>query len=565
MHDLSLHQSQFNSQTADRIYFRDRDFRLISANQAFLNDLRCQRLENVVGTRLNEISAQSDGIQRLLVEAEEKISQTHTTQKKERVRCAINNTEAFVSLECHPVFSNDGKFQGIACRYCVQGFADHLGFETVLIDALMKSTQDNIYFKDVNSRFIRVSNSMVERLGAPNLESILGTTDFDYWNFECAQGFFECERRIMETREPVIGVCEKEIRTDGKTSWVITSKMPLEDEFGNVFGTFGISKDISDLKETEFELQKTNEKLLAASRRAGMAEIASNVIHNVGNVLNSVNVSLSLSRTAVKNSGVENLLKAADLLKHNANDPEFLSHNPKGKILPDFLRMSAESLAEMRSSVLDELEHLGRNLDHIKTIVSMQQQYAGVVAVTETVSVIQLVEDAVRIGECTLSASNVGIQKDFVVDIEADIDKHRVLQILVNLIRNAKHACEDAAHDQPKTICVTIDQPTDDFFMVEVSDNGVGIDEKNLTSIFNHGFTTKDEGKGFGLHSSANAAKDLGGSLIATSPGKGKGAAFVLNLPIKHTPRTDAKLTEEVTSIGKIEPEMSASAAGPTA
>lgn len=553
MYDLSLHQSQFYSQTADRVYFRDRDFCLISANQAFLNDLCCDRLEDVIGTRLSEVSVQATGIQRLLTDVEKQIAQTHTTQKKNQIRCSTNSSEAFVSLECHPVFATDGNFHGIVCRYSVEDFSEHLGFEKVLIDALMRSTQDNIYFKDVNSRFIRVSHSMVNRLGAPSLDSIIGTTDFDYWDFECAQGFFQAERRIMQTREPLIGVCEQEIRTDGQKSWVITSKMPLEDELGNVFGTFGISKDISALKETEFQLQNTNEQLLSASRRAGMAEIASNVIHNVGNVLNSVNVSLAMSRSAVKNCGVENLLKAADLLKGNTNDPKFLSENPKGKILPDFLRMSADSLTKMQTSVVDELDLLGRNLDHIKTIVSMQQEYAGATAITETVQLTPLVEDAIRIGECTLTDSNVDIDTNFIVDIEVDIDKHRVLQILVNLIRNAKHACEDANHDRPKRVCVTIDQPADDYFMVEVSDNGVGIEEKNLTSIFNHGFTTKEDGKGFGLHSSANAAKELGGSLIATSAGKGEGAAFVLSLPMKHVGKPKSKTRSEVFSIGAIE------------
>jgi len=553
MLDLSLHQSRFHSQTQDRIYYRDEDFRLIYANQAFLDDVCCSEIEDVLGTRLSDLGVQSSGIQELLIDVEEMIGETHTTQTKDQVRCSTDDSDSIVSLECHPVFADNGSFHGIVCRYSVYDFSKSLGFEKVLIDALMRSTQDNIYFKDVNSRFIRVSNSMVERLGAPDLESIVGTTDFDYWDFDCAQGFFQSERRIMETRKPLLGVCEQGIRTDGRKTWVISSKMPLEDEFGNVFGTFGISKDITELKETEFELQKTNQQLLSASRRAGMAEIASNVIHNVGNVLNSINVSLAMSRSAVKDCGVENLMKAADLLKLNKDDPSFLSENPKGKILPDFLRMSAESLTEMQDSVVKELDLLGRNLDHIKTIVSMQQEYAGVAAVTETTQLTLLVEDAIQIGECTLTDLEVEIKSNFIVDIEVEVDKHRVLQILINLIRNAKHACEDAEHDRPKRVCVTVDQPTEDFFMVEVSDNGVGIDDENLTNIFNHGFTTKKDGKGFGLHSSANAAKELGGSLVATSAGKGQGAAFVLNLPMKGTQNTDSELRPEVISIGAIE------------
>ena len=563
MLDLSLHQSCLYSQTNNRVFFCDKDLRLISANQAFLNDVGCEQLEDVLGTRLEDLGGESYEIVKILVDAQSKMIGTHEKQTASDVRCSIQGADSLVSLEYHPVFTDAGHFHGTACYYCVEEYLKSLSFEGVLIDALMRSTQDAIYFKDVNSRFIRVSHSMVDRLGAPDLESIVGTTDFDYWNFDCAQGFFQDERRIMETRKPLLGVCEQEIRTDGEKAWVITSKMPLEDEFGNVFGTFGISRDITDLKETEFELRKTHERLLSASRRAGMAEIASNVIHNVGNVLNSVNVSLSLSKTAVKKCGVENLIKAADLLQDSKDEPNFLSENPKGKVLPEFLHMSAESLIKMQSSVVEELTLLGRNLDHIKTIVSMQQQYAGAAAVTEILRLTSLVDDAIQIGQYTREEFNVSIKTDFLVDIEVETDKHRVLQILVNLIRNAKHACEDATHDQPKQICVTVDQPTPDFFMIEVSDNGIGIEEKNLTSIFNHGFTTKKNGKGFGLHSSANTAKEIGGSLIATSAGKGEGAAFVLSLPLKCTQKNSSDHRSEVHSIGGSEMDFTSTPISP--
>jgi PAS domain S-box-containing protein len=550
MHDLSLHQSRFNDLTSQRIYFRDQDLRLISANQAYLDDICCARLEDVLGTRLKDSSRQHDGIERLLMEVEDQISQTHESQVRNHVRCKTDANDSTVSLECHPVFSNDGKFRGIACRYNVEDMFESLGFEKMLMDSLMRSTQDRIYFKDLESRFMRVSHSMIDVFGVSDLETIIGSTDFDFWDFDCAQGFFQSERRIIETREPLIGVCEEEIRSDGKRSWVITSKMPLEDEFGNVYGTFGISKDITDLKETEAQLQDTNRQLVTASRRAGMAEIASNVIHNVGNVLNSLNVSLSVSRNMVKNSGIENLVKASDLLERNKNTPEFLSQHPKGKALPDFLRMSAEYLTKMQTNLAEELDSLGRNVDHIKNIVSMQQEYAGSGLVIETVELSSLVQDAIQIGQCTLGESEVEISKQINIDIEVETDKHRVLQILVNLIRNAMHACQDTDQEEPKQIQITASQPTDAFFMIDVSDNGIGIEPGNLTSIFNHGFTTKESGKGFGLHSCANVAKELGGSLIAVSSGIGTGATFSLNLPVKSVSKNTTKVRSDVVTIG---------------
>ena len=550
MLDLSLHQSQFYGLTSQRIYFRDKDLKLISANQSYLDDMCCARLEDVLGTRLADFNVQHDGIQNLLIEVENETAETHKSQRRDHVRCNANGNDSIVSLECHPVFSNGGNFHGLVCRYNVEDIFESLGFEKMLMDSLMRSTQDYIYFKDLNSRFIRVSHSMIDLFGARDLDSIIGSTDFDFWDFDCAQGFFQCERRIMETREPLIGVCEEEIKPDGSKTWVISSKMPLEDEFGNVFGTFGISKNITELKETEFKLQEINQQLVSASRRAGMAEIASNVIHNVGNVLNSINVSLSVTRTMVNNTGIENLAKSADLLEKNKDTPDFLSKDPKGKILHNFLRMSAEKLEKTQAKVVEELDSLGRNVEHIKTIVSMQQEHAGAALVIESVKLSPLVEDAIRIGQCTLSNSNVEISKHINIELEVEIDKHRVLQILVNLIRNAMHACEDHYHEGPKQIRITVSQSADEFFMIDVTDNGIGIEEGNLTSIFNHGFTTKESGKGFGLHSCANVAKELGGSLVAVSSGIGKGATFSLNLPVKAQSKSNTKLRSEVISIG---------------
>lgn len=550
MLELSLHQTRFYDLTSQRIYFRDKDLKLIFANQAYLKDICCAHLEDVRGTRLADFNIEPDGIQNLLIEVENEILETHSAQVREHVRCHLNGNDSIVSVECHPVFSNSGSFRGVVCRYDVEDIFESLGVEKMLMDSLMRCTQDFIYFKDRNSRFIRVSHSMVDLFGVRDLDSIIGSTDFDFWDFDCAQGFFQSERRIMETKEPLIGVCEEEIKPDGSKSWVISSKMPLEDEFGNVFGTFGISRNITELKETEFKLQEINKQLVSASRRAGMAEIASNVIHNVGNVLNSINVSLSITKAMVKDSGIENLLKSADLLEANKDTPRFLSADPKGKILHNFLRMSAEKLEKTQSKVVEELDSLTRNVEHVKTIVSMQQEHAGAALVIESVELSPLVEDAIRIGQCTLNNTNVEITKHVDVELEVEIDKHRVLQILVNLIRNAKHACEDHDGEEPKKVLVSVSQHTDDFFTIDVSDNGIGIEESNLTSIFNHGFTTKESGKGFGLHSSANVAKELGGSLIATSSGIGQGATFSLNLPMKAPAQDNVPARQEVVSIG---------------
>jgi signal transduction histidine kinase len=124
------------------------------------------------------------------------------------------------------------------------------------------------------------------------------------------------------------------------------------------------------------------------------------------------------------------------------------------------------------------------------------------------------------------------------------VDKHKVLQILVNLIRNAKYALDDRGHSD-KRMVLQIGQNGNNMVKISVIDNGVGIAPENLTRIFEHGFTTRKEGHGFGLHNGALAARELGGALIAHSDGTGKGATFTLELPRR--PREKDQSAELVT------------------
>jgi signal transduction histidine kinase len=115
------------------------------------------------------------------------------------------------------------------------------------------------------------------------------------------------------------------------------------------------------------------------------------------------------------------------------------------------------------------------------------------------------------------------------------VDRHKVLQILVNLLTNAKYACDESNRPE-KRINVWIRKDSSDHVRIGVCDNGVGIAAENLNRVFEHGFTTRKTGHGFGLHSCALAARELGGSLTAQSDGPGKGATFILEIPLNKQP-----------------------------
>jgi signal transduction histidine kinase len=284
------------------------------------------------------------------------------------------------------------------------------------------------------------------------------------------------------------------------------------------------------MKEAESKLEQAHKQLLETSRQAGMAEVATSVLHNVGNVLNSANVSTSLIADKMRSSKILNVGRVAALIREHEKDlGNFMVNDPKGKQLPEYLCKLGEHLAKEQEDVLREIASLVSNIVHIKEIVAMQQSYAKASGVLEMFNVGELVEDALRMNSGAVSRHNIKVICELDKAATIVTDKHKVLQILVNLIRNAKYACDDSGRtDKQMTLRAVA---ADGHVKISVIDNGVGIVPENLTRIFSHGFTTRKEGHGFGLHSGANAAKELGGSLQGFSDGPGKGAMFTLELP----------------------------------
>ncbi len=295
-----------------------------------------------------------------------------------------------------------------------------------------------------------------------------------------------------------------------------------------------------ELRQEIAEHQRAREELIQAqgmvqiSRQAGMAEVATSVLHNVGNVLNSVSVSAEVVVGKVRGFRIGSLKSVAELLRqHAANLPEFLTSDPRGKELPDYLLKLAGRLAEPQQGILQELEVLRKNIEHIKEIVAMQQSHARSGGVFEALSLADLVEDALRINAAGFSRHEVDLIREFSPVPPVVTDRHRVLQILVNLLSNAKYALTKAATGD-KRLIVRVTPDGTDGAKIEVIDSGVGIAPENLARIFQHGFTTKEDGHGFGLHSGALAAKELGGRLTVHSDGVGQGATFTLELPLQN-------------------------------
>jgi len=531
--------------------------------------------------------------------------------------------------------------------------------ERSFMDIFMRSVPDAVYFKDEQSRFLRCSDSMAYLFGQNSPAELIGKTDFDFFSDEHARPAFDGEQQIIRTGQPIIGLAEKEVFSDGRVGWSLTSKMPLRDEAGRIVGTFGISKNMTDLKYSEEELRQremlfrlifehapvgvswmrtdlgaerhfnstfrrildlpaesvpdnallaklthvedllherelqqlvesgrsdsytlekrfvleggrlvwgrlsvavvrdetgrtiqeitilediterkrteqqlveTYKNLVDASRLAGMAEVATGVLHNVGNVLNSINVSVNILADSLQHSRLASVGKLSALLHEHASDlGAFLTTDPRGQRILPYLDTLTDHLAGEQQRLLSELDSLRRNVDHVKDIVSMQQNYAKVVGVVEALAPVDLFEDALRMNAAALTRHDVEVVREFAPAPAVLVERHKVLQILINVIRNAKYAL-DGEGRKDKRLVLRI-EPGDERVRLVIADNGVGIPPENLTRIFSHGFTTRKNGHGFGLHSSGLAAREMGGSLTAHSDGPGRGASFTLELP----------------------------------
>ena len=333
-------------------------------------------------------------------------------------------------------------------------------------------------------------------------------------------------RRMEDVEQKAQSKLESQVRE--QTAELIKANAELQEKAAT------LKAEIARRERVQAEKEKTHQELLKASRAAGMSEVATGVLHNVGNVLNSINISAGIVAEHVNELNIVNIARAANLMREHAGDiGNYMANDPKGKQLPDYLAQLAAHLSTEQSLLVKEIGFVKMKIEHIKQIVAAQQNYGKVVGLEERVKIEGLIEDVLRIHASELAQHEVRVRHDYPPGLpEILVDKHKVLQILLNLLSNAKHAVVDSGQKE-KQVTVRVTNGNDKI-RIAMSDNGVGIAPVNLRKIFNHGFTTrKKDGHGFGLHSGALAAKEMGGSLTARSDGPGQGATFTLEIPIK--------------------------------
>jgi signal transduction histidine kinase len=272
------------------------------------------------------------------------------------------------------------------------------------------------------------------------------------------------------------------------------------------------------------EVRTTQKQLLDASRQAGMAEVATGVLHNVGNVLTSLNTSANLVIERLNASRVPFLSKAVGLIPP--------SREPQAQNALVYLGKLATQLEEDRAQTLSEMHDLHGHLQHVTSVVSRQQDYASRSAVLERTSADEIVDAAMYGSATVLRASGARVVRSIVAMPPVLLDRHGVTDILANLLANAASALETVARDE-RRIDLGVSHTAAGHLEFTVTDCGIGIAPEHRAQLFKYGFTTRAGGHGFGLASSLLAAKAMGGTLRARSEGLGKGATFTLAIPYR--------------------------------
>jgi len=296
------------------------------------------------------------------------------------------------------------------------------------------------------------------------------------------------------------------------------------------------------------EIQAMRQQLLTFSHQAGMAEVATGTLHNVGNALNSVSVSASLVADKLRSSRLSSLSKTVAMLDRPQDSlADFLTQDPKGQKVPLLLSKLAQHLEEHHQSTLKELESMLSNLEHVKQVIKLQQVHTKTSALLERVDLSETLDSALAISQASsLSPKGLEVIKEYFVESPILLEKHKLVQILVNLCCNALESMAAEGEADKKLLLRT--SRIGNKAHIEVQDSGGGIAPENLSKMFTHGFTTKPQGHGFGLHNCSLAARSMGGRLSAQSPGLGKGATFVLELPLEGPESTPADPDHSATS-----------------
>lgn len=348
-----------------------------------------------------------------------------------------------------------------------------------------------------------------------------------------AQGDYENPVQVRSDSE--VGVLSRSFESMRKS--ILAHRQELEDKNARLLATQAELEELNQTLEEKVrqrtaELREVQAQLIAAARAAGMAEVAINVLHNIGNVINSVNVANQDNAALLQRSQLDALRQINALLAGHQDDlATFVATDPKGRLLAPLYLKLGEALEREHEALRQNTERMQKNIALIRSTIATQQAYAKVGGLKERFSAARVVEESLDLQAATMDKHHIRVERAIGEVPAVYGEPAKFHQVVDNLLTNARQALQSAPVSK-RRIDVSLYRRGEEV-VLEVADNGEGIPSERLTEIFRHGYTTKAQGHGFGLHSCANYLGEMGGSIEAQSDGPGQGALFRVVLPMQ--------------------------------
>jgi len=475
------------------------DGRRLFANQAYLDYRGCQ-LEEILGKHDRDLFP-VDVAERFIADDQRVIESGNACQGFEETRGTDGSLRWIERFKC-PLRDEHGEIQGIQLLFwdiTAKREAElHRDRERQLLQTLLDNMPDSIYFKDKDSRFIRISGGMAAKFRIASAEAAIGLTDADIFTPEHAMMARNDEQEIMRTGKPLVSRVERETWPDRPDTWCSSTKLPLRDSNGSVIGTFGISRDVTDLKQTEEELAKARDAADSANR--AKSDFLANMSHEIRTPMNAIiGMSELLSRTALNRDQrdyLEMVREAADSLLRLLND------------ILDFSKIEASKL-ELERIPFSLRECIGKT----GQTLSLRAAEQGLELACRVAPDIpdRLIGDPGRLRQILMNL--IGNAIKFTNEGE----------VFVDVVRDPEAATEIESQEQ--VICLRF----------SVRDTGIGIPAEKQASVLD-AFTQADSsttrrfgGTGLGLTISLQLTQLMGGKLWLESE-VGVGTTFYFSI-----------------------------------
>lgn len=340
---------------------------------------------------------------------------------------------------------------------------------------------------------------------------------------------------------------------DGRWLWFFVRAATVRGKQGRPGRIYGSNTDITKRKEAELELVRAQEEALVNAHAAGKAEFATTVLHNIGNVLNSVNVDSLHIRKTLEGMRLQQMVMACKLLvEHRANLADYLINDERGSRLPEYLARVSAVVARDAGSLSRLSDDIAAKVDLMRDIIETQQSYATTTQGALPYDIKRLAEEALKVQMDSIRRRGVSLHQNFSEVPQVVVNSSKLIHVMINMLKNAVEAME-AVPENRRELTLTI-KAARGRVILSIADTGMGIAPENLPKMFTYGFSTKKTGHGFGLHYCARTIEAMGGEVRVESAGVNKGATFIISFPAAPSKKRRHQPTTAKTNIVKVVP-----------